>query len=408
MRHFVIIGSGLAGHNAALHLRKLAPTSRVTLVGQESGLPYDRPPLTKDFLRGKVQREELVLRHAQNYTELGIDYRPATTITAIDRDAQRAVAADGTPFPYDALMIATGSRPKRLPLDCNGVLLRYLRTLADAVDLRGELLPGRRIAIIGGGFIGLEVAASAATAGCRVIVIEAGATLLSRGMPLLVGSFVQRLHETNGVQVILNAALTDIIDSGSGYRLSFSARAIEADCIVVGIGVVPNVELAADSGLAVDDGIVVDRYCRTSDSAIYAAGEVTAHPPGGRGIAMRFESWQVAAKQSLVAAACMAGFAEVFDDPPWLWSDQFDVNLQSIGLPGTALRYLFRQVPERRGWTLLGVGADDMPVGAVAVNNGRDISMLRQSLRLGEPLPALLKGAFGPVPERIWELGSLQ
>ena len=404
MKRFVIVGSGLAGHNAALHLRKLSPDASITLIGQESGLPYDRPPLTKAFLLGQITPESLVLKQASQYRELKIDYRPSTRAVAIDRTGSRVTIEDGAQLHYDSLLLATGSRPRRLPNESTNAFVHYVRTLSDAARLRGELVGGRRIVIIGGGFIGLEVAASAATCGCRVTLIEAAKTLLSRGMPSLLGGFLHQLHQANGVGIMLGEQVTDIVaGEGARCRVVLHGSSIEADCVVVGIGVVPNVELAAEAGLAVDDGIIVDACCRTSDPAIYAAGEVTAHPPGGRGIAVRLESWQVAAKQSLVAAACMAGSEQFFDEPPWLWSDQFDVNIQSIGTPGSATRFLFRGDAGRKRWTLLGIGEDGVPVGAVAVNNGRDISMMRQPLRLGQAIPASLRASFGPAPMRIWE-----
>lgn len=401
-KRFVIVGGGLAGHNAAIQLRKLLPQSSITLIGGETGLPYDRPPLTKGFLSGELDSVALVLKQAPDYAALDIQYHAGTSVAVIDRGGQSVAATGGADFAYDALLLATGSRPRRLQC-CTDDAVLYMRTLADAVLLRRELAEGRHVVVIGGGFIGLEVAATAVALGCRVTIVEAGERLLARGIPPRISEFVLQLHRSRGVNVLLGEAVTDVETSPDGRRLvKLSSATVEADIVVVGIGVVPNVELAAAAGLDVDDGIVVDNQCRTSDPAIFAAGEVTAHPLGGSGPKIRLESWQVASKQSLVAASGMAGLEMVFDEPPWLWSDQFGVNVQCIGAPGAAESFLFRGDTGLVKWTLLGVDGGGLPVGAIAVNNGRDISMMRRWLRSQDPPPGSLD--FGPVPDSLWRV----
>ncbi|HTI02881.1 MAG TPA: FAD-dependent oxidoreductase [Acidisoma sp.] len=386
MQRYVIIGGGLAGHRAALELAKCAPGAAIHLLEDEDGLPYDRPPLSKEILNGTKEAGGIVLNGAAGYEKSGITYCPKTKIIRIDRVGRRVEAEDGRIFAYDALLLATGSRPRRLPARIAGdAEIHYLRTLEDSLRLRDRLVAGRQVAVIGGGFIGLEVAAAAIARGCRVTVLEALPRLLARAMPEEVSIWVQGLHEREGVDIRLSAGVDTMRREGDRTRLNGAEWTLLADVVIAGIGVVPNAELAAEAGLDVADGIVVDAFCGTADPAIFAAGEVTSHPVAGGG-RLRIESWKSSGEQGAIAARNMCGGAETFDEVPWLWSDQFDANIQMIGLPDHAARHEILGDPASKAWTMVSVDGNERIVGGIAINRGRDASMLKRAVRNGAPL----------------------
>lgn len=389
MPHYVVIGAGIAGHRAAVELRKLDAAATIDLIGDEPSLPYDRPPLSKDVLLGKITRT--TLRDADRYETLRIRFHRGVRALSIDRVARVVHAEHGLSLPYDALLLATGSRPRLLPssIAAPGVPLCYLRTEIDAAHLREKLRPGSRVAIIGGGFIGLETAASARTAGCTVTVIETADRILSRGLLPEAARYVHRLHERNGIEILTGARLERVaVNEDGSYTLFTSSGTLHADTVVVGIGVVPNVELALEAGLHVEDGIVVDGLCRTSDPAIFAAGEVTSHTVPLLGQRRRIESWKIAQTQPVVAAAAMVGQnAAEYAEIPWLWSDQFDLNLQMLGVPERAVSFRTRGDPDGASWTIVGLDENGLPVSGLAINAGRDIALLRRAMARGSPLP---------------------
>ncbi len=395
MRQYVIVGNGVAGHRAAVELRRLDNDAAITLIGSDTDLPYDRPSLTKDFLLGHKDATQIVLKDALDYAQHRIAYMPGTIVDVIDAGNRRVTIA-GREHGYDALLLATGSRPRLLPKGLDAGNGFYLRSLADARQLSEALRPGLRVVVIGGGFIGLEVAAAARIRGCAVTVAEARSSVLSRGLPPVIGRFMAGLHQDNGITIICDATVTSLDWTGPTARITVNGSVIEADIVVYGLGVEPNTELAERIGLRLDDGIVVDTGCRTSDPAIFAAGEVTSHPSGRSGARRRIESWRVSSEQPLVAAANMTGGASTYVDAAWLWSDQFDVNLQCLGDVSDGAAYMLRGAVEERKWTLIALDKAGLPVGAVAVNNGRDISMLRRAINTGAPLPTALAADASP------------
>jgi NADPH-dependent 2,4-dienoyl-CoA reductase/sulfur reductase-like enzyme len=406
----VIVGGGVAGHRAALELRRLSPDARIWLLGSEPGLPYDRPALTKSFLLDRKSPGDILLKDADAYRRLDVRYLAGTGVDSIDA-GNHVVRAGKDRLDYDALLLATGSRARRLAAGIDAGDGLYLRTLADARSLSDRLRAEARVVVIGGGFIGLEVAAAARARGCEVTVVEAREKVMSRGMPSLASAYMSGLHETNGVAIRCGETVRSIRwRSAAQAIVELGSAAIAADLVVYGLGVEPNVELARAIGLEVDDGIVVDAGCRTSDPAIFAAGEVTCHPSGRSGRRRRIESWRVASDQAVVAATNMAGGDAAYTDSPWLWSDQYDVNLQALGdaLEGTA-QVLAGRIEDKK-WTMVALDADGRPVGAVAVNNGRDISMLRRAMASGAPLPGALAAICRPLsatPERRHAEGGL-
>ncbi|OJA46307.1 anthranilate 1,2-dioxygenase system ferredoxin--NAD(+) reductase [Burkholderia ubonensis] len=378
----LIVGAGHAARRTAEALRARDPDVRIVMIGAERELPYDRPALSKDALLSDGGEARAFVRDAAWYDAQRIALRLGTRVDAIERDAQRVRLDDGATLPYRRLVLATGSRVRRFggPVDA-GVPLHYVRTVADARALRAALAPGKHVAVLGGGFIGLEVAAAARQLGCAVTVIDPAARLLQRALPDGVGAFARRLHDGRGVEFRLSA-LPRAVRRGAagGAVVEVDGGDVTADIVVVGIGVVPNVELAQAAGLDVDNGVRVDAGCRTSDPAIFAAGEVTMHFNPLLGRHVRIESWQVAENQPAVAAANALGADEAYAELPWLWSDQYDCNLQMLGLFGGERTTVVRGDPSKGAFSVFGLGDDGRLVAAAAVNAGRDIGACRRMI----------------------------
>ncbi|KVG28059.1 anthranilate 1,2-dioxygenase system ferredoxin--NAD(+) reductase [Burkholderia diffusa] len=390
---FVIVGAGHAARRTAEALRARDADARIVMIGAERELPYDRPALSKDALLGDGGEQRAFIRDAAWYDAQRIELRLGTRVDAIERDAQRVRLDDGATLPYARLVLATGSRVRTFggPVD-EGVVPHYVRTVADARALRARLAPGRRVAVLGGGFIGLEVAAAARQLGCDVTVIDPAARLLQRALPEVVGAYARQLHDGRGV-IFQMATLPRAIRCapGGGAIIETDRGNVSADVVVVGIGVVPNVELAQAAGLEVDNGIRVDAGCRTADRAIFATGEVTMHFNPLLGRHVRIESWQVAENQPAVAAANLLGADETYAELPWLWSDQYDCNLQMLGLFGGERTIVVRGDPASGPFTVFGLDEDGKIAAVAAANLGRDIGASRRLIAAGAvPDPAKL------------------
>ena len=376
---FVIIGAGPAGMRAAEVLRAQAPDADILLVGDEPHPPYDRPPLSKAFITERRDAPSLYLKPESFYREQRIGLKLGVAATHIVRAAKTVSLADGGRVAYDKLLLATGCHARRLPSTFEGAPVYYLRSLADAVRIREALAPGREVVLIGGGFIGLELAASATKLGARVTVLEALPRLLARGMPPLIGDFARALHERHGVRFEFEARVRNVARSAVGQPIVSIERAdYGCDMVVAGIGALPNTELAEAAGLAVEDGIRVDAQGRTSDPDIFAAGDATRHLNPLIGRAIRVESWQVALNQAAVVARAMLGAGEAYAEMPWLWTDQYDCNIQVLGFFDPGLEPVLRGDPAGQSFTLLGLGTDGRIAAAITVNNGRDMAVLRR------------------------------
>ncbi|HUK59792.1 MAG TPA: FAD-dependent oxidoreductase [Stellaceae bacterium] len=391
-KHFVIVGAGHAGGRAAEALRATGHKGRVTLLGAERHPPYERPPLSKELLAGQVAVEKTFIRPPAWYGEQEIDLRLGNEAVAIDRAAQRVRMKDGTDVPYDALMVTTGARPRVLRLPGGeGPRILYLRDIDDSLRLRELLVPGVRFAVIGAGFIGLEVAATAKKRGASVVVLELAPHVLARVCPPEIGDYVADLHRRNGVEIRTGVGVTALEDKGGEVEIVTSdGERIAADYVAVGIGAQPNTEIAAAAGLAVEDGIKVDEFGRTSDPLIYAAGDVTRHlnPLVGRHI--RLEAWQNAQNQAIAVAKVMSGGEVAFAEVPWFWTDQFDMNLQMAGAPDRWDQLVFRGEPAERSFTVFHL-ADGKPVAVTTVNAPRDMRFGRMLIQRGTAVdPALL------------------
>ena len=314
-RTFVIVGGGLAGAKAAQTLREEGFEGRVVLIGDEDALPYERPPLSKGYFTGASTLAEATVHPAGFYAENAIDLRLAEAVTALDVHARRVQLGGGESLTYDALLLATGAAPRRLPV--GGPDARVLRTVADADALRALVTDGGRLAIVGAGWIGCELAASARTLGAHVTLYEYASVPLERVLGARLGSFFADLHRSEGVELITDAR----VDRVEGY-----------DAVVLAVGVAPRVELAERAGLAVADGIVTDELLATSAPGVFAAGDVASalHPLYGRHV--RVEHWGNALEQGAAAARSMLGRGRPYEHLPYFFSDQYDIGLEYWGL----------------------------------------------------------------------------
>lgn len=329
----IVVGAGHAGSGLAVQLRKEGWTGRIVLIGEESVLPYHRPPLSKAVLAGEKSLEAIALRPLSHYEASGVELRLGQRVMAIDRHAQTVQLKGGESLRYDALALCTGSVARTLPRagELQGVYT--LRTAEDAELIRAAAASGKRAVIVGGGYIGLEVAAVLRTLGLEVTVLEAASRLLARVAHPVVSDYFAALHARHGVTILTGVAGVELLRESTvtGVREG-SGRIHPADLVIVGIGVLPELALAREAGLEVDNGIVVDAYACTSDPQIFAAGDCTWHPSARYGRRLRLESVQNALDQARVAAANICGKQVLHDALPWFWSDQYSIKLQSAGL----------------------------------------------------------------------------
>ena len=330
----VIVGAGQAGAQVAQSLRAAGFEAPIVLVGDEPHPPYQRPPLSKKHLAGEIDDEALHLRPAAFYEQNRIDCRFGVAVEAIDRAALTLRLSDGSQLTYAKLVICTGTRPRALPLPGAGLEgVVTLRTIADVEAMRARLAAPGRVAIVGGGYIGLEVAAVARAMGHEVTVVESRDRVMQRVVSPDVSSFFDALHRENGVDIRLNTGVEGFSgeDHVRAVRLA-DGEELACDLALVAVGAVPNEELARDAGLEVDDGILVDAHGQTSDAHIYAAGDCTRFFSARYGRSIRLESVQNAIDQAKAVAAALTGAATDYDPVPWFWSDQYAVKLQIAGL----------------------------------------------------------------------------
>jgi 3-phenylpropionate/trans-cinnamate dioxygenase ferredoxin reductase component len=384
----VIVGSGLAGVTAAGTLREAGFAGRVILVGAEPEMPYDRPPLSKrvlvhdeyETLVASHLPTDLALRAPDNialrppgwYEQQRIELRLGVQATTIDATAHRVGLADGTWIDYSRLILVPGARARRLPDLENGPLpVAYLRTLRDAVRLRSQLKPGRHIVLLGGGVIGMEVAASAVLRDCHVTVVELAARIMARALPEMVSDYVAAYHRAKGVTLHLGtAAGSQAQGTTPGLSLQ-DGTVLPADLLVIGIGVFPDTELARSAGLHCDDGIVVDAYGATSAPDIYAAGDAVRYPDEFLGRPVRSENWMHAQNQAIVVARNVVGDRQAYAQVPHMWSDQYDLKIQVSGRYDAAEHVRRGELARNKFMVLHLEGA--RLVGATGINESRDM-----------------------------------
>jgi 3-phenylpropionate/trans-cinnamate dioxygenase ferredoxin reductase subunit len=324
----VIIGAGQAASQLVASLAQDGFAGEVCLVGDEPHLPYQRPPLSKKFLAGELALDRLYVKPAAFYEKAGSRLLLGQRAERIDREGRAVILADGTRLPYSTLVLATGSRPRELPLP--GAFC--LRTIADVDVIRARLVPGKSLVVIGGGYIGLELAAVAVKLGVGVTVLEQAPRLMARGVGPVVSAFYARLPDEEGVTIRTGAVVRSLEGNGPIKRVVCDDAQYDADIVVIGAGAVPNVELAREAGLAVEDGIVVDAQCRTDDASIWAIGDCTSQHHDLVGRRLRLESVHNALEQARIAAAAIGGRKPPAIQVPWFWTDQYDVKMQMAGL----------------------------------------------------------------------------
>ncbi|MDB2533482.1 FAD-dependent oxidoreductase [Porticoccaceae bacterium] len=328
----VIIGAGQASAVAAATLRKEKYTGTIRILGDESQPAYDRPPLSKYYLAGEMELPKLLIRPEEFYADNDIDLHTNTTVASIDAEAKQVVTAADEVFDYDKLVIATGSRARRLNLpgsDLEGIF--YLRTLDDVDLIRQAMGSGKRLCVIGGGYVGLEVAAVASVAGLDVTVIETQDRILQRVTTPEMSDYYHNLHVERGVNIMLNKAVTGFEGTGSVSKVLCGDDSMDADLVIIGVGIVPNIEIAENAGIDCDNGILVDDHGQTSNPDIYAAGDCTNHPNRLLGRRLRLESVPNAIEQARVACINLLGGDLEYASIPWFWSDQYELKLQMVG-----------------------------------------------------------------------------
>jgi NADPH-dependent 2,4-dienoyl-CoA reductase/sulfur reductase-like enzyme len=400
-RNIVVIGGGPAGVFAAIGAKRQDPAAAVTLLSDEACEPYEKPPLSKAVLMGKAAPHDAPIAGPQGLAGHGAILELNATCRAIDRDGREVVTAGGKRFRYDALVIATGSLVRDIPFLPPGMArVHYLRTETQARALAAELKRSQHLAVIGGGLIGLEVAASAAELGVRTTVIEMAPRILARVCDEETGARIHEEHRRRGVDIRLGTALASAKPAADGRiaLITGSGETIAADIVVVGTGAKPDDGLAAAAGIKTDNGIVVDEFCRTSDPSVYAAGDVVRFP-GPHGL-VRLEDWRHAQDQGAVAGRNAAGASEPYRSVPSFWSEQYDLYLQGVGWPSGTARRVRRPLP---GNSMLVFETDGTRItAALGINAQRDIAAARRLIERRIPLnPAALADPARPLAELL-------
>ena len=381
---FVVIGAGHAGGRAVEAMRANGFEGAIHLIGTEQMVPYERPPLSKEMLVDSGV-DCPPMHPAEFYTDKDITLHLGVTATDIDGDIRVVKNSDGTQLSYDQLLLCGGGQVRHLAVPGAELAnIHTLRTIGDSNAIETLLVPGNSIVIIGGGFIGLEVASAAKSRGCTVTVIEAADRLMGRALPLEIGETFAALHRHHNVDIRLNTGVERFTgDTAVCEVITTSGDSVPADGVIVGIGVDPGVTLAQTGNLDVNNGVVVDEFCRTSDPYIYAAGDVTFHFNPLLGRHVRLESWQNAQNQAIAAAANMCGANTVFAEIPWFWSDQFGVNLQMSGAPDVWDDIAIRGNLSGRDGILFQLNEGKL-VGAISLNRPRDMRFIKRLMTAGK------------------------
>jgi 3-phenylpropionate/trans-cinnamate dioxygenase ferredoxin reductase subunit len=381
MAGMVIIGAGMAGHRAVISLRANNYDGAITLIGEEPLMPYDRPPLSKAAIADEAEPQPLWLMDEGIAASLRADVRRNVKAVSIDRAQKAVTLSNGQSVSYDKLLLATGAKPRKLSLP-GGEQALLLRNFEDAVALRQRFAPGKHIVIIGGGFIGLELASSATKRGSRVTVIEAQPRILMRGVPEEIARIVHDRHLAAGVVMMTGTSLASLAPNAVVLP---DGRRIAADTIVAGIGAAPDTTLAAQAGLALDNGIAVNSQLQTSDENIYAAGDCCSFPHGVFGERrVRLEAWRNAQDQGTLAGENMLGVGKAYRAVPWFWSDQYDLSLQVAGLADAGTGTVARR-PNAEILILFHLADDGTLKGVSAIGPGNSIA---RDVKLAEMLIA--------------------
>ena len=384
MTKILIIGAGHAGGSVAAFLRQYGHEGPIVLVGEEDAPPYQRPPLSKAWLKGEADLETLLLRPLSFYEEQGIEFRPSTVAVSVDPEAKTVAFHDGSSETYNVLVLATGSTARKLPVPGGDHPdLLELRTLKDAERLKAVLGPGKRLAVVGGGYVGLEAAASVRALGAEAVVIERAPRVLARVASETLSAFFTAQHRAHGVEILTGAEVVAVAHDGVTLA---DGSVVRADAVLVGVGALACESLARSAGLRCDDGVVVDEQARTSDPAIFAVGDMTRRPiPVHGGVHHRLESVPNALEQAKQAAAAIVGRPGPAAEVPWFWSDQYDFKLQIAGLPFDADRQVVRGDPTAGGFAVFHLNGDRV-VCVEAVNAPPEFMAGKQLIGKGTPV----------------------
>jgi 3-phenylpropionate/trans-cinnamate dioxygenase ferredoxin reductase subunit len=374
----VIIGAGQAAGQAAASLRQEGYEGEIIILGDETHPPYQRPPLSKQYLSGEHGLDRVYVRPEKFYADKDVDLRTGVAVTAIDTAAKTVTTDDGDIIAYEKLLIATGSRPRILNIpgsDLKGIF--YLRTIADVDRIRDAMETARNVVIVGGGYIGLEVASVAAGAGLNVSVLEMESRILQRVTTPEMSEFYHKLHTDRGVNILTETTVSGFEGDGQVTSVLCGDTSIEADLVIVGIGIVPNVEIATEAGIEVNNGILVDDHCRTSAPDVYAAGDCTNHPNSLLNRRLRLESVPNAMEQARVAASNMLGGDKIYAAVPWFWSDQYELKLQMVGFSSDGDTQVLRGDKSINQFAVFYL-KDGAVVAVDAVNSPREFMVCKQ------------------------------
>ena len=399
----IFVGAGYAAGECAIKLRQAHYPHPITMIGTEPHLPYQRPPLSKAHLAGTMAADALLLRPDTAYANANITFLGGTTVEAIDRAARTIRLSTGATMAYANLVLATGGHARRLTCpgaSLDGVLA--LRTLDDVATIRAHMLPGRALVIIGGGYIGLEVAAVAIKLGVAVTIVEAAPRVLARVAGAEISAFYEKAHRQAGAAIITNATVSALTAAPAaphhvgGVTLA-DGRHLAADFVLAGIGLIPNDDLAGNAGLHVENGIWVDEYCRTEDPAILAIGDCANHPSAFLGRRVRLESIPNAIEQARVAADTIMGKLVPYAAIPWFWSDQYDLKLQAVGLADGHDQVVLRGDMDARSFIIFYLRAGVL-IAADAVNKPGEFMLAKRLVGAGtRPDTAVLGNVAVPL-----------
>lgn len=385
MAGMVIIGAGHAAGQAAASLRQEKYDGPITIIGDEPHVPYQRPPLSKQYLSGEQDTSRVYLRPQSFYEDKDIDLRLSTRADAIDAGAKTVTLDDGSTLDYEKLLVCTGSRARQLNIEGSNLPgIHYLRTIGDVDGIRAEMEAGKSLVIVGGGYIGLEVASVGVEAGLTVHVLEMEDRILQRVTTPEMSNYYHGLHTSRGVNIHTNTGVTGFAGDGKVEKvLCGDDVSFDADLVIVGIGIIPNIEIAEAAGLHCDNGIVVDEHCRTSDEHIYAAGDCTNHPNPLLNRRLRLESVPNAMEQARVCASNMLGGDKTYASIPWFWSDQYELKLQMVGFSADGDQQVLRGDMSTNQFAVFYL-SDGKVVAADAVNSAKEFMICKQLI--GKPV----------------------
>lgn len=394
MAGMVIIGCGQAGGQAAASLRQEKYEGPITMIGQEPYIPYQRPPLSKQYLSGEQEKEKLNLRQESFYSEKEINLLLGTSVLSVDPLQKELQLDTGETVTYDKLLIASGGRPRKLEVDGHNLKgIHYLRNIDDVDAIKAQMSTSKNMVIVGGGYIGLEVASVAIKKGLTVSVLEMENRILERVTTEEMSAFYNELHSDQGVNILTSTQAKAFKGSETVERVVCDDQEIPADLVIVGIGILPNTEIAETAGLETNNGIVVDEHCRTSNEHIFAAGDCTNHPNPLLNRRLRLESVPNAMEQGRVAASNMLGGSKSYASMPWFWSDQYEHKLQMVGFSKESDQSIVRGDMTSKSFTVFYL-KDNLIIAADSVNNPKEFMASKQLIGKKASIEALADTSF--------------